>query len=1360
MKAIRLIALFIVGVVVSATSMCLASPNYRFTHITTIDGLPHQQITSIMQDNIGRMWIGTRNGLVCYDGYEITPYFNEAGNEHSLINSSVSVVYQDSKQRIWVATEGGLCRYRADYNDFQRYELPTKLCSTILELHDGRLLVAGVELYLYDEKTDSFEMIKRSEPEFIISLAEDRQGRIFVSTNNSIFYYDNNLSKTTQLSADYFSDFVKGYDGIIPLRFDSQGLLWIGRNGKGVMRVNLTTGEKHIYDVPVIGDGTVRVITEDSAGRVWLGTEKGLSIINSDGTVDILKQNYIDKTNLNDNAIYSIVCDRDNNVWIGTYFGGINLLLHQNEQFNWIQPGYNNHTLSGKAVRKIIEYPQGRLVIATEDGGINFYDIATAKITTNDKFAVMGSNVHTLLKDSSSDDMWIGTFRRGLFRLNTRSGTMIQYLPGTSHNIASDAIFDIVQQRRTGRVWFGTTQGLFYLDKGSDELQVVNHDLMSRYFSYCLLVDSDDNLWCGMRSYGVFRIDSRTGEITAVGGTMLAEEYVTALYQDDTGKIWIGTNTDGLYYVEPSGMKVQRFQLDEALMQSTICSITGDRDGNLWVSSSVGLFRINRPRNEVKCYTVDDGLPTNQFNYASAIIASDGMLYMGTINGLISFDPTHMADVTRNIDVHLLKLIIDDKEQTASTPESPLTDVLDKMEKIELSNSQSHSFSIQYAVIMPGNANSIYYQTRLLGSANQNWSTPSRERKFVGSNLPSGSYTLQVRANMSNTGWNEAQVKEIKIVVHPPIYKTVWAYCLYALLLAVAIYYLMRFYNTRLRERNEVRLAKLEKEQLEVVNKIKLDFFTTVSHELKTPLSLIISPLKRVHMHRETLPKSDADMLDTALKNSEKILELIDELVTFNKVETGTFRFYLQYGNPLEFIESLTHLFVETAREKSIELTTWCENNGEEVWFSPSYVERIMSNLLTNALKYTSQGGMVKVLAAITGEANGHTMLHIEIKDTGIGIASEELPNIFNPYYQTKRGHTKNHKGWGLGLALVKKLVEIHGGTVRVESEIGKGTTFIVDLRVDDEAFDASLRITPDKSVVSVKQYEFSIPSLANAKAAKEVKPREIQSKPCVLLVEDDEELLGFLATIFEPSYNIHTATNGKMALDYVMCNQVDLVISDVMMPEMDGTELCRRLKQNISTSHIPVILLTAKNDTKDIMEGYESGADAYVQKPFDPQILELQVNNILRLRVGLRDRMMNAGEATKVEDIEVKLTEIDRDFINRINDIIDNSMDNEQFSVADITKIMGVSRSLLHVKMKSLLNISTGDYVRKRRLARACTLLKEGFNVSETSYRIGFSEPNYFSKVFKKEFGVSPTEWVGKETGTAKDTADAGDNA
>ena len=1326
-----------------------ASADYRFLHLTSVEGLPHQQINNIKQDNIGRLWIGTRNGLSRYDGYEIVSYFSDEGDATSLPNSSVGYIFQDSHGRVWISTEGGVCRYIPESDNFKRYNTSAKLISSIVEMNDGRIVCAGVELYVYDEKTDTFTQIKRSDSEFIISLAVDNQNRLFVATNKSIFCYDSQFSKTSQINPEYFADFLTGFDGIVPMKFDSKGFLWVGRNGKGVMRLNLTTGENVVLDVLIISDGTVRVITEDADHRMWLGTEGGVTIINPDGSVDILRQNYLDRTNLNDNAIYSILCDRDDNIWIGTYFGGVNYMLHKNEIFQWIQPGYGSRNVSGKAVRQMIELGNNKLLIATEDGGINAMDTSTGVVEKWNNIPNTGSNIHTLFRESGTPNLWVGTFRNGLFKYNLSTKACVHYKSGTGHHISSDAIFDIKQQRN-GRLWVATTQGLCYFDDATEEFIKVKHDVLQLFFVYSLCIDTDDNVWVGTHSHGLFRIDARTGEITGFAAENLCDRYITAIYQDHSGKIWAGTNTHGLVYIEPSGMKAYSFALDTSLQRSTIGNIIEDENDNLWVTTSSGLYCLNKSRTEVVRYTVDDGLPTNQFNYSSALAASDGRIYMGTINGLVSFDPAAVRTRHGQFIVHFKKLVINDKVQTVLSEDSPLTDEIDKMDCIELSNDQSRSFSIEYAAISLGNANSVLYQTRLLGY-NSNWSESTQERKFVGSNLPAGTYTLQVRANVSNVGWEKAPVKEIRIVIRPPFYKTIYAYIIYALLLMVIIYYSLRISNMRLKEKNEVRLATMEKEKIEEVNKIKLDFFTSVSHELKTPLSLIISPLKRIDRHRADLLEGDAEMLDTAIKNSEKILELVDELVTFNKVETGTFKFYLQHGNPMDFVESLTHLFKESATEKNIDLTVYCENNGEEVWFSPSYVERIMNNLLSNALKFTPNGGKVAVKASIESEAAGSTYLHLEVKDSGIGIAKEELQNIFNPYYQTKRGHTKNHKGWGIGLSLVKKLAEIHKGSVSVESEIGHGSKFIVDLNVDENAFDASLRINQDKTVVQLKQYEFSIPRLANAKAANDVSAADIKTKSSVLLVEDNTELIEFLAGIFSADYNVFTAGDGKQALECVKNNHIDLVISDVMMPVMDGIELCRKLKQSIDTSHIPVILLTAKNDVKDVVEGYASGADAYVQKPFDPQILELQVNNILKKRAKLRERIVSTPDASKIEETS-QLTDFDKEFINRINELIDGNMENEHFSVADITNYLGISRSLLHVKMKSLLNISTADYVRKRRLARACVLLREGFNVSETSYRTGFSEPNYFSKAFKKEFGVSPTEWLGSEEHTEKE--------
>lgn len=1332
---------FILLIISVETLFSMVGNNYRFMHITGRDGLPHQQVEALMQDDKGMLWIGTRNGLSRYNGYELVSYFNQAANPNSLNQNFIRAIFQDSKKRIWIGTYDGICRYRPASDDFKSYNLRNTTITSIAETSDGRIFCSGTELYEYDEEKAEFVLHKRKDSEFIISMAVDKQDRLFISTNKSISYYDSSFTKTTQINPDYYSGFLTGADGILPLYFDSKGLLWIGRNGKGVMNIDLATGATKVYEASRLSDGTVRVISEDSNNRMWLGTEKGITLLNPDGSVEMLQQDFVDKNKLNDNAIYAIVNDRDGNTWIGTYFGGINVLLKNNEQFNWVEPGYSASYLKGKAIRKIVEPHKNMLWIATEDGGLNVFNTITGNITVVDKIKNLGHNIHELFYDSVTSDMWIGTFRNGLFRYNLSTGNHQHYLPGIRCGLSSDAIFSIVKQQN-GRMWVGTTQGLRYYDEKNDRFLSIDHPVLDVDFIYSLLVDKDDNIWIGTRNNGLFRINKATNEVNSWARTtshsQLKDNYITSLYQDAGSRIWIGTNNAGIQYIDPEELEIRDLGDELSLSKNTICSTLEDEFGRLWISTSQGLYQFNKDRSAYVYYTIEQGLPVNQFNFASSLRAQNGYLYFGSVNGLISLLPSKIKVRKSIFEVHLFKLNINNQTVSTITPGSPLTAALDEVAEISLSYNQSRSFSIEYAAVSLGNTSSLYYQVRLLGS-HDNWINAGQERKFVGSNLSPGTYRLQLRANNSNEGWEEEPVKELKIIIRPPFYLSIWAFLVYLLLAGLIIYFSIRVFSIRIKERNAVRIARLEKEKLEEINTVKMDFFTSISHELKTPLSLIMAPLKHI-AQQGILPEELSQKLGVAIKNTHKMTSLIEELVTFNKVESGNFQFYIRKANPLEFIENVAQLFLESAGEKSVSLYVHCENNGEDVWFSPSYVEKIVNNLLSNAIKFTAEQGKIYVNASITDNADGYTYLSIEVKDTGIGIAQEELENIFDKYYQTRRGHKVNSKGWGLGLALVKKLVSIHKGSISVESAVGKGSCFTVQLNVSEAAFGEAEKISADKTGRLLQQYEFDTPQFEHS-LLNPLPPasRNATSGFSILLVEDNIELLNFLSETFGAKYKIYVAENGVEALAIARKYPVDIIISDVMMPEMDGNTLCQKVKNDLSTSHIPVILLTAKNETDDIMKGYESGAEAYVAKPFDPHILELQVKNILQMKEVQRKRIIENPES----EVEPEaLSRFDREFISKVNNLISENMENDQFSVVDITKSIGISRSVLHVKMKSLLNISMGDYIRKRRLNRACELLHDGYNISETAYQTGFSDPNYFSRCFKKEFGITPTEY------------------
>ena len=1314
--------------------------NFRFHHLTSENGLPHQQAETLLQDEKGYIWIGTRNGLSRYDGYSFENYFHDSNNPHSLCNNFIKKLFIDHKNRVWVCTVDGVCRYRPATNDFKRYDNLKGEFQAAVVANNGKIYLGNTQLSVYDEKADSFTTFPPQEHGYIISLAVDKDDNLYAATNSSIYYYNADMTQMTVMSDCNFNDFLTHADDIVPLYVDNENNLWIGRNGKGVMRKNLKNNNIDIYDPQKLSNGIVRTIIEDNKKRIWLGTEKGITIINPDNSIEIVRHNFIDKDLLSDNAIYSIICDKGNNIWIGSYFGGVDVLLDNSEQFTWLKPGANPQNISGMVAREMIEADPGIFWIATEDGGLNCYNLKTNTFHVPYNLPDIGTNIHSVYFDKETSNLWIGTFRRGLFVYNTKSGTSRNFLSANGIDIYS--VFDIMEYDEN-RILIASIQGLFCYDKSLNTFTRFNDDRLGKSFVYCLCSDNDGNLWAGTVYQGLFKIDMKTKKVTnwSKNNGKINDNYITSIFNDSNNKLWIGTNNNGLKYIDnpKKSDKIESVNSEMLLAKSTICGITEDSFGHIWISTSQGLFQYKRENNNFNYFSTENGLPTNHFNFNSIINTSDNRLMFGTVNGIVIIDPSKIKQKDGPFNVHLKNLFINNVTITAASEHSPLKNEIDSTDVIRLSHVQARSFSIEYGVIQPGNISNIDDQVKLDGF-DKNWRDVGNERKFTSYNLPSGTYTLYIRANNTNKGWEECPTKKIKIIISPTFYASPLAYIIYFLLACTLTYLAYKFFNTRMKERNEIRVTKMEKEKIEEIDKEKFDFFTSISHELKTPLSLIVAPLKSIKL--SGLNKDEQKNLEMAISNTKKMENLINELITFNKIETNQFPFYIQKGNPLSFIEIIVNVFSNTTAEKNISLSVKSEDNGEEVWFSPSYVEKILNNLLSNAIKFTPEGGKIEVRGKIiSSETEKRDFLSIEVEDNGIGIAKEEIEKIFNRYYQTKRGYNVDNRGWGIGLPLVKRLAEIHKGEVAVKSVEGKGSTFSVRLCVSPKAFDQNSLLTEEKTIRPIEQYQFSAVNvdLLKSKESLENKTND-NEKVKILIVEDNPDLLTFLTDYFIKKYNIAVATNGEDAIEIAHNSDIQLIISDVMMPKMDGYEMTNLLKSDMETSHIPIILLTAKSEQGDIVTGFKSGAEAYVTKPFDPQILELQINNILALQ---KKRQQEIVDTNGLDLSDAQINDIDLRFIKDINRQVEMNLNNSDFSVTDITKALGISRSMLHKKMTNLFGISISDYIRKRRFELAIKLLKEGYRVSEVAYMTGFTDPGYFSRTFKRYFGKTPSEYI-----------------
>ena len=1308
------------------TSLMMDAADFKFQHLNTSYGLPNQQVESMVQDNNGYIWIGTRNGLAKYDGYNVETYYHVEGKTNSLVHNFVHGLFVDSKHRLWISTENGVSLYRHETDDFKNYHNVRGFCTSFAETNDGRILTGSGQLYAYDAKIDSFVVIPSLNAGTIASLSRDKAGNIYVSASEMVFSMDASLTRILPLDVSING----GHNAILPLLVDSRQRLWIGTNDGGAICYNLRTRTQQRYTASELTGGIVRVIVEDKEHRIWFGTENGILTLNPDGS-SILTQKGYSSDGLSDNAIYTILSDRQNNIWIGSYFGGVDYLSSQKPLFRHFEPSAAKGELKARIPRMMTETSPGVFWIASEDQGVNIYNSATRQFTPFTGIPSLDSNTHSIYYDAKTSDIWIGTRFKGLFRYNLQSHKTTQYYH--TKGLTSEGIFYITRDKK-GRLWVATMEGLRYYDDKTDTFCALGHDLLDRTFIYSLFVDRHNQLWASTVACGVYCIsNNKITSYSKDNGCGLTDNYVISTFEDSKGRLWIGTNNNGLFWLDAKSGKVHQAGT-WIPRQCTVCSMIEDKMGCLWIGTDQGLYSHRLSDGHTRCFSAGAELPVNQFNFTSTYLASDGRVLMGTFDGLISFRPQQMHAEAKNMYVHFKKLYVNDlvKQQ------------IDYTDRITLTYDESHSFHIEYGVVMPENVQGIQYQIKVDG-IDSDWRSVGTERRFYGYLLSPGTYQLHVRANTCDSDWDQCPERTLTIVIKAPFYLSPLAYIIYFICFAALVIGGLSLYNIRMKEQAKVRYANMERAKVEEIDRMKSNFFTMVSHELKTPLSLIMAPLKSIGASQ--VDKEVGESLNMAIRNCSKMERLINELVTFNKIESDNFPFYVQQGNPVEFVSVVADNFNEAVQAKDLQLHINCMDNGEDGWFSPSYIEHILNNLMSNAIKFTGNGGTITINAEITQQPDSPDLfLKMQVSDTGIGIIKEEQENIFDRYYQTKRGYSTNSSGWGIGLALVHRLVEIHKGSVSVESELGKGSTFTVMLNISGSAFSDKNKISADSEQASVANYlkKLDTPQMVitGSAASTATSPSVLAPhKRTLLVVEDNEDMLHFLKQLFAADYNVLTAPDGQQAWDIAISRtDIDIVVSDVMMPVMTGAELCNMIKSNMSTSHIPVILLTAKGDPEDVKDGYRNGADAYVLKPFDPESLSLQISNLLKL-IQNRQKSIFDGSEQSLESND-SLTQLDRDFIQRLMELVDKNIGNANFSVTDITLELGMSRSLLHTKMKSLMNTSAGDYIRHKRIQKACEMITQGHNVSETAYSCGFADPNYFSKVFKKMVGVAPSDY------------------
>lgn len=1312
-------------------SQSTCAQQFFFRHYTVSDGLCANTIWDIEQDDQGYMWFGTKYGLSRFDGYNFKSFQKQKGVPGTLGNNFIRKIFKFDARTFWIGTDEGIYIFNLETEKFTRFTpLKNFFINDVIRSKNGDIWIATKEkgVFCFSPQTEKLKhFFTSSSPQIssneVSRILQDDAGELWIGTygqgidvlnpmTNQIRRYTSSSPKA-KLSSNVILDLYK----------DTNGDIWIGTMAGGLNIWNKRSDSFRVFQKSAgnsISDNIVRAVYEPKPGYIYLGTEKGLNIFdrkNNRFTVYQNKNN--DPFSINDDAVYNVFKDREGGIWVGTYFGGVNYCHEGGAAFEFYYPSGMNNSLSGNAVSAFLETKPGQIWIGTEDGGLNYFNSSDKTFKkfpfTAGQDSLSYHNIHALYKDKSGN-IWIGMYTGGVNVLNPSSGKIKRYKsdPGDANTLSDNSVYSIEEDRQ-GRIWVSTISGLNLYDQENDRFIRIKGKNLDKSCIYQVYQDSDHVIWIATYDNGLIKMD-RNNRLTQYAFSnkpgAISSNKVICMFDDGEGSLWLGTDGGGLTILNK---KTGKFSASTEINSAVVFGIIKDDSGKFWFSTNNGVFEFDPKSKTKRSFGKWDNLQSEQYNYKAYYKDSSGKLYFGGINGFNAFYPNNVNISVAMPKVSFTNFQLFNKDLVLNDENSPLKRSINYTSEVVLKSDQS-VLSIEYACLSFIAPNKLQYAFRMQGF-DKGWNNVGSQRKATYTNLPAGEYSFQVKV-INDLGTDVGQVSSIQIRILPPFYQTITAYVIYCVVLILAILWLRRYVYKKEKKRQEIRMERLKNKNEKDFYKQKIEFFTAMAHEIRTPLSLIIAPLEKLLSRK----KNDAESLDHLQlmeENSDRLLTLVNQLLDFRRIESDIFEIHPEPVELIYLINSICDRFSPIAEKKGLELSVVSHFEKLSVDADPEALMKILSNLLINAFKFARTKLEIKINGLHTSD-HGEEMISISVEDDGIGIPKSQLDSIFKKFFKvsTEEHQYTNLGGTGIGLALAKSLSEKHGGQLEVESEEGVKTIFTV--------------LIP-----------FKLNELSTEVDLEEVN-EEREGQQTVLVVEDDPSLLDFLSRSFaaEGYYTIR-AKDGQEALKQLDNHQVDLVISDVMMPVMDGIELCKIIKNNIAYSHLPVVLLTAKTNTDAEIQGLENGADAYIAKPFKWKQLSLIVKNLLELQSNLKLRFAQSP----LEGTEILISgNRDKKFLNKITGIIEARISDPQLSVEDLGREVGLSRSSLYKKIKAQTGHVPNEFVRLIRLKAAAKLLVEQeYTISEIGYMTGFNSHSYFSKCFYTQFKLTPTEFAEK---------------
>lgn len=1340
------------------------APKLKFSHINSFQGLSNSTVETIYQDHRGFIWFGTRDGLNRYDGYQMTVFKNNPTNTSSISDDYIRCLYEDSDHQLWIGTSNGLNRFNQFKNTFTRYKytpanrqsISGNIINCIYNDRQGNLWIGTVDggLNLYLPAGNSFQHFDDVPGNTVNYIFEDTANRLWIGTEKGLKIFDR--QKHAFNNQINFEGYISISLPVNTIQEDHRHNLWLGIENGGLMVLDFKTKTVKRYQHQRDGDGSlannqIKCLLADRKGDIWAGgINGGLSLFNPQNNTFSNYQNVSENSSsLSQRTVSAIFEDDQSNLWVGTHRAGVNLYTPKANKFKLLQNEPDNNSLSYNDVRAFCEDENHNIWIGTDGGGINIYDPVK---NTFKYYRYNPNNSQSLAADAVLDiykanekRVWISTWGGGLNCFDKTSGSFRHFTnnPTDQTSISSNFVQQSFKDSE-GNFWIATYYGGLnllnerslqfkrFIDAPDKKTKLAGNNIVS------INEDGNKNLWIGTDDGGLNRYNLRTKHISHYFDKQEKLPDLRVIFVDSRGRVWIGQN--GLYLFNATKNRFDIYTDKAGLGTDVIKGIEEDRAGNFWISGANGITKFNPQNFQFTKYNIADGLQGQEFEVNSCLKAQNGNLYFGGVNGFNVFNPATIKANPYVPPVYITGLQVFDKTVYPDAGGSPLKTDISVTKTVTLNYKQS-SITLNFAALNYTAAENNKYQYRLEGF-DPNWHY-SAERKATYTNLSPGSYTFMIKAANNDGLWNP-EVTLLLIIITPPFWATWWFRTLLIATILLIIYQLLRF-------KKNLDLRRIEEQKREEIHQLQLQFFTNISHEFRTPLSLILGPLETLLQKGQS---ATSEYYEVMYRNANRLLLLINELMDFRKVETGALGLKVTQGNLNAFIDELTTEFKEAALQKNIDLNVVLQGNLTDAWFDRQVVEKIVLNLINNSLKYTPVNGMVTVevlenLSTFKTRFENELVLknnfragryaYIRISDNGIGISKESIQHLFERYYRI----TETHLGSGIGLAFVKSLTVLHKGDIYVYSQRHAGTDIIIGLPITASDYSAKEKWVENTQIGGTRLESIQMePVVATGPLyPAKIKTNNANHKYRILIVEDNDEIRAFIKSSLEVFYTISEATDGGTGLAKAREEFPDLIISDVMMPGMNGIDFCRAIKEDLDTSHIPLIMLTAKTNLQAEIEGIDSGADVYLPKPISINLLTLSIRNIFEQRQKLKERYQKDHH---IEARELVHSSKDKEFMDKLLTIIDKELSNPDLDVDELCSAIGMSRTKLYLKIKEISGQAPNEFIRSIRLKKAIEIMAhEDVLLTEVIYRVGIQTQSYFTKAFKKEYGKTPTQFM-----------------